>query len=103
MGEPEPGTSGASTYEDEAAIPLAMIESPEHGEYMVKTHLEASSEYDIQVFFHVNGEMMQADFLVEIAAMASKTIVLWSFAVINVGLIVSAGILKKQSVPVKVK
>ena len=57
----------------------------------------------MQVFFHVNGEMMQADFTVEVPGMASKTVVLWSFLAINVGLVVSAGIFKKQSVTVKGK
>jgi hypothetical protein len=51
--------------------------------------------------FHVNGEMLQANFVVEIPGVLSKTIVLWSFAAINVVLIASAGIMKKQSIPVK--
>jgi hypothetical protein len=45
--------------------------------------------------------MLQADFVVEIPGTSSKTIVLWSFVVINVGLITSAAILKKQSISVK--
>jgi len=53
------------------------------------------------VMFHVNGEMLQADFVVEIPGISSKTIVLWGFGVVNVALIASAGILKKQSITVK--
>jgi hypothetical protein len=101
MGGSEPETPEASAHEEEIAAPLAMTESHEHGEYTVTTHLESSGEYDVQVFFHVDGEMLQADFVVEVPGMASKTIVLWSFVLVNVGLIASAGVLKKQSIPVK--
>lgn len=55
----------------------------------------------MSVMFHVNGEMLQADFVVDILEVLSKAIVLWSFVAINVVLIASAGILKKQSIPVK--
>ena len=89
--------------DEETVIPLVMTESHEHGEYIVETHIETLGEHDVQVFFHVNGEMMQADFTVEVPGMASKTVVLWSFLVINVGLVVSAGVLKTQSVTVKGK
>ena len=103
MDEHEQESSDTIVHDEETVIPLVMTESHEHGEYIVETHIETSGEHDVQVFFHVNGEMMQADFTVEVPGMASKTVVLWSFLLINVGLIVSAGILKTQSVAVKGK
>jgi hypothetical protein len=51
--------------------------------------------------FHVNGEMLQADFVVDILEVLSKAIVLWGFVAVNIVLIASAGILKKQPIPVK--
>jgi hypothetical protein len=51
--------------------------------------------------FHVNGEMLQADFIVEIPGTGSKLIVLWSFVVVNMAVIAFAGYMKKQPVPVK--
>jgi hypothetical protein len=51
--------------------------------------------------FHANGEMLQADFIVEIPGTNSKTIVLWSFVMVNVALVASAGITKRQFVTVK--
>lgn len=96
-------SSDTMAHDDETVTPLVMTESHEHGEYVVETHIETSGEYDVQVFFHVNGEMMQADVTVEVPGMASKTVVLWSFLVINVGLVVSAGVLKNQTVTVKGK
>ena len=99
----EQESSDKMAHDEDTVTPLVMTESHEYGEYIVETHIETSGEYDVQVFFHVNGEMMQADFTVEVPGMASKTVVLWSFLVINVGLIVSAGVLKTQSVTVKGK
>ena len=99
----EEENSDTMVQEEETVNPLVMTESHEHGEYIVETHIETSGEHDVQVFFHVNGEMMQADFTVEVPGMASKTVVLWSFLLINVGLVVSAGVLKTQSVTVKGK
>ena len=99
----EEDNSEAMAHEEETVSPLVMTESHEHGEYIVETHIETSGEHDVQVFFHVNGEMMQADFTVDVPGMASKTVVLWSFLLINVGLVVSAGVLKTQSVTVKGK
>jgi hypothetical protein len=90
-------------HEEETVTPLVMTQSHEHGEYLADAYLEKSGEHDVQVFFHINGEMMQADFTVEVPGMASKTVVLWSFLVINVGLVFSAGVLKKQSITVKGK
>ena len=77
-----------------------MMES-DHGMYMVETHLESSGEYDVHVMFHVNGEMLQADFIVEIPGTGSKTMVLWSFVLVNIVLVTSAGIMKKQTITVK--
>ena len=95
--------SEAMAHEEETVTPLVMTESHKHGEYIAETHIEKSGEHNVQVFFHINGEMMQADFTVDVPGMASKTVVLWSFLVINVGLIVSAGVLKTQSATVKGK
>ena len=97
----EKESSQAMAHKEEIVAPLVMTESHEHGKYVVETRIEMSGEYDVQVLFHVNGEMMRADFTVDVPGMASKTIVLWSFLLINVGLVVSAGILKKQSVTLK--
>jgi hypothetical protein len=101
MGEPEAEQSEIPAHEEEVAAPLAMIESHEHGAYTLPTHLESSGEHDIQVFFHVNGEMHQVNFVVDVLGTSFKTVVLWSFVLINVGLVASAGVLKKQSFPVK--
>lgn len=86
---------------EEVTNPLSLSELGEHGIYVVETHLESSGTHEVNVMFHVNGEMLQADFVVEIPGVLSKVIVLWSFVAINVVLIASAGILKKQSIPVK--
>jgi hypothetical protein len=51
--------------------------------------------------FHANGEMLQADFIVEIPGTNSKPIVLWGFVMVNVALVISAGIMKKQSIILK--
>jgi len=87
--------SDMSAHEEESASAIAMMES-EHGMYMVETHLESSGEHEVHVMFHADGEMLQADFIVEVAGSNSKTIVLWSFVAINVALVASAGIVKKQ-------
>jgi len=99
----EEETSDVMAHDEEAVTPLVMLESHEHGEYVAETHLEKSGEHTVQVFFHVNGEMMQADFTVDVPGMASKIVVLWSFLLINIGLVVSAGVLKNQAVTVKSK
>jgi hypothetical protein len=103
MGEPGKETPSIPAHEEENVTPIAMIESDEHGMYVVETHLESLGEHEVQVIFHANGEMLQADFVVEVSGIASKTIVLWSFVVINAGLVSYAGILKKQSITVKVR
>jgi hypothetical protein len=97
--------TSAETHEmpthDEGNDPLRSEELGEHGIYVVETHLESSGTHEINVMFHVNGEMLQTSFVVEIPGVLSKTIVLWSFVAINVVLVASAGIMKKQSIPVK--
>ena len=98
--EPEPGvmkpiTNNASEHYEVSASPIAMTES-EHGTYTTQTHLETSGEHDVHVMFHVNGEMLQADFVVKVTGSNSKTFVLWSFAAVNVAIIAVAGTLKKQ-------
>jgi len=94
-------TVEATVHEEQAADPIAMMEADEHGMYLAQTHLEASGQHQINVMFHVNGEMLQADFIVEIPGTGSKLIVLWSFVVVNMAVIASAGYMKKQPVPVK--
>jgi hypothetical protein len=93
--------SQTTTHEEESAESIAMQESHEHGTYIAETHLESAGEYEVQVFFHVNGEMLQVDFAVAIPGIASKTIVLWGFTLVNVGLVTCAGILRRQSLSVK--
>jgi hypothetical protein len=95
MSEPAEETTA---HAEEIAIPISMLESGEHGMYMVDTHLESSGEHEVHVMFHANGEMLQADFIVEIPGASYRTIVLWSFAMINVALVTSAGITKKQPI-----
>jgi hypothetical protein len=80
---------------------LSLKELDEHGTYVVDTHLETSGTQEIHVMFHANGEMLQADFVVEIPGDGSKTVVLWGFVAVNALLIASAGIMKKQSISAK--
>ena len=100
VSEPASETHDMPTHDEENS-PLPLEELGEHGIYVLETHLESAGTHEVNVMFHVNGEMLQADFFVEIPGVLSKTIVLWSFVAINVALIASAGILKKQSIPVK--
>lgn len=98
--EPEPGVmkpvaDNPSSHDEETASPIAMTES-EHGMYIVETHFESSGDHDVHVMFHVNGEMLQADFVVNVKGSNSKYFVLGSFAAINVAVVAVAGALKKQ-------
>ena len=99
MGEPaEP----MPAHDEGFAEPISMMPSQyEQGMYMVETHLASSGGHEVTVMFHANGEMLQATFLVDILSSLSKSLVLWGFVAVNVALITSASILKKQSVPVK--
>ena len=81
--------------DEEIVSPLAMTES-EHGTYTVETHFESSGEYDAHIMFHVNGELMQADFVAQVSGASSKTILLWSYAAVNVVIVAVAGMMKKQ-------
>lgn len=101
MGENSAPASGMPAHDEEAAEPLVMNEADELGMYTLETHLESSGEHEINVIFHVNGEMFQATFVVDILQSFSKSLVLWGFVAVNVVVISSAGILKKQSIPVK--
>jgi hypothetical protein len=101
---PEMEVSGheiEAPHEEESASSISMDETNEAGVYLADVHLESSGKHEVNVMFHVNSEMLQADFIVEIPGLLSKTIVLWSFVAINVVLIASAGIMKKQSLAVK--
>jgi hypothetical protein len=100
MDEPATETHQMPAHNEEKE-PLPSEELGEDGIYMVETHLESSGTHEINVMFHVNGEMLQANFVVDIPSVISKSAVLWSFVAINVVLITSAGVLKKQSIPVK--
>ncbi|MHB8778163.1 MAG: hypothetical protein ACYC6R_10425 [Anaerolineales bacterium] len=101
MGAPATETPDMPTHDEENTTPISMTESDEHGMYMVETHLESSGEHDVHVMFHVNGEMLQADFIVEVGGTSSKAIVLWSFVVVNIALVASAGVMRKPTIPVK--
>jgi hypothetical protein len=96
-----PTVEEAPAHEEEAASPVPMMETDEHGMYMLDTQFGSSGEHTIQVFFHVNGEMLQADFIVDVTGASAQTVILWGFVTVNVGLVTSAGILKKQTVSVK--
>ena len=100
MSETAPETHEMPAHAEEKE-PLILEELGEPGIYVVETHLESAGTHEVNVMFHVNGEMLQADFVIEIPGMLSKPLVLWSFVAINVVLITSAGILKKRSFPVK--
>jgi hypothetical protein len=100
MSSPAPAAA-APAHGEEAASPIPMMEMAEHGMYMAETHLESSGEHVVQVMFHVNGEMLTAEFVVSVPGTSLKMIMLWSFVMVNVGIIASAGILKKQTVLVK--
>ena len=80
---------------------LTLQELGEHGIYTAEARIDSSGKQTINVMFHVDGEMLQADFIVEVPGVFSKAVVLWGFAAINLVLIGSAGILKRQSVAVK--
>lgn len=101
MGEDVTQASGMPAHDGQTAEPLGMNEAGEPGMYTLDTRLEASGEHEINVMFHVNGEMLQAAFVVDVLQSFSKSLVLWGFAAVNIVLIASAGILKKQSIPVK--
>lgn len=104
MGQPEEETAAheepAHGVEEQSDV-IAMRAADEHGMYVAETHLEKSGEHEVLVMFHANGEMIEAGFTVEIPGTNSKTIVLWSFVMINMALIASAGFIKRQSIPVK--
>ena len=99
--EPVPGVmspnnpTNTPAHDEESENPIAMTES-EHGMYTVQTHFESAGEHDVHVMFHVNGEMLQADFVVKVTGSNSKVLVLWSFAAVNVAIVAAAGALKKQ-------
>ena len=94
-------TSGASEHEDETPTMLAMQEGHDPGSYEAEIHLVSSGEYDVQVSFHVNGEMLQAGFRIDVPGAGARTLVLWSFLLVNTLVITSAGVMRKQSQTVK--
>ena len=87
--------SDMPVHEEESTGAIAMTES-EHGMYIAENHFESAGEHDVHVMFHVNGEMLQADFLVKVTGSNSKALVLWSFVAVNVAIVAVAGTLKKQ-------
>ena len=97
----QPGESMLA-HNEESIEPIGMMPSHhEQGMYIVETHLASSGEHEVTVMFHVNAEMLQATFVVDILSSLSKSLVLWGFVAVNVALITSAGVLKKQNVPMK--
>ena len=96
MGMPAEETEAVPSHEEEMVSPIAMIESHDPGMYVAEAYFESSGKHEVHVFFHVNNEMLQADFGVKIPGAGSKTVILWSFATINVALVVTAGVMKKQ-------
>ncbi|MGZ9224724.1 MAG: hypothetical protein ACXW4M_04125 [Anaerolineales bacterium] len=96
MEMPAEETELVPSHEEERVSPIAMIESDDPGMYLAKADFESPGRHVVHVFFHVNDEMLQADFEVEIPGASSKTVILWSFATINVALVVTAGVMKKQ-------
>jgi hypothetical protein len=101
MGEDSSPTSSMPAHDETQTEPLTMNESDKVGMYTLETHLESSGEHEVNVMFHVNGEMLQATFVVDILQSFSKSLVLWGFAAINAVLIAVAGIQKRQSISVK--
>lgn len=101
MGAPATESPAAPAHAEETTDPIAMMESNEHGMYMAEMHLETSGKHEIHIMFHINGEMLQADFVVEISGTGSKTIVLWSFVMVNVALVASAGMVKRKFITMK--
>jgi hypothetical protein len=101
MGETVAPAASMPEHDEESVEPLAMSETHEHGMYTLETSFESAGEHEVSVMFHVNGEMLDATFVVDILSNFSKSLVLWGFVVVNVALISSAGMLKKQTVPVK--
>lgn len=101
MGEDTAEASQMPAHEEQLTEPLSMIEADMQGTYTIATHLESAGEHEVNVMFHVNGEMLQATFVVDILQSLSKSLVLWGFVAINVALITVAGIQKKQSISVK--
>ena len=85
----------------QATQSLVLTESAEHGTYLAETHLGSAGVHQVNVMFHVNGEMFQADFVVQIVSALSKPAILWSFVALNFVLIASAGLLKRRSIPTK--
>jgi hypothetical protein len=104
MGEPAEETAAheePAHGEEEHSDLIAMRAADEHGMYVAETHLEKSGVHEILVMFHADGEMIEAGFTVEIPGTNAKTVILWSFVMINMALIASAGFIKKQSLLIK--
>lgn len=101
MDESDSESTEASAHDEESMDPVTLTESDGQGVYVAETHLESSGEHDIHVMFHVNGEILQANFVVDIPGTNSRTVVLWSFLLVNIALITSAGVLKNQSIHAK--
>jgi hypothetical protein len=98
MSESVAPASRMPEHDEQSIEALAMTQSDEYGMYTLQTHFESSGEHEVSVMFHVNGEMLQATFVVDILSSLSKSLVLWGFVAVNVVLMTSAGLLKKQTV-----
>jgi hypothetical protein len=101
MAEDSPPASSMPAHDEQQTEPLSMMESHEVGMYTLETHLESSGEHEVDVLFHINGQMLQATFVVDVLQSFSKSLVLWGFAGVNALFITVAGYQKKQSLSVK--
>jgi hypothetical protein len=74
------------------AVPMAL---QGEGTYIGQAHLDSTGRQDIRAMVHVDGQMLQADFVVGGAASSSRSIVLWTFAGVNAAILFSAGLRRK--------
>jgi hypothetical protein len=82
---------------DGAEAPAPAVRMAFHGEgtYIAQAHLDSTGAHDVRAMVHVDGQMLQADFVVGGAASSSNSMVLWGFAAINTGIVFFAGLLRK--------
>ncbi|TAK12099.1 MAG: hypothetical protein EPO32_09980 [Anaerolineae bacterium] len=88
-------------HNEEGPVPLSMTETDEAGTYSVDVQLETSGEHEIHIMFSANDELLQANFVVAVPGTSSKTVVLWGFALVNLTLVASAGVVRKQNLSAK--
>ncbi|MEK6754426.1 MAG: FixH family protein [Chloroflexota bacterium] len=91
-----PNNEPASDGHDEEPIMALLEPAHESGQYSGEILLDKPGAWIFNVHFTINGEMLAAEFPVEIYGKNSKTAILWSFAILNAALVVTAGVMKKQ-------